>query len=177
MRPSRRVLKIAAVVSSVTLMGLYVYDRAGGNLIQRFYSGVAAENERPLMSSSKLKQIFKAVELNQQQQTASPKLLPGSKSTVVVETHSESTLPATNVLPPNLPAVPPGTQPRAEQLPPEQPAQPPVMLHGSKSAAPLISAPTPQMVDPQVAPNGPGKRKPPQQGQPAAPPRNNAPNR
>lgn len=175
MRPSRRVLKIVAVVCSFSLIGLYVYDRAGGNVIQKIYPGVAAENERPMMSSSKLKQMFKAVELKQ---NSSPKLLPGSKSTLVIPEASlendagapKDTVPESSATSSRSP-VGDGDDPFSPR--PEQ--SPPVLLHGSKSAAPLISVPTPQVANPKVAPNGPAQQKiSQQQGQQTAPSRNNA---
>jgi hypothetical protein len=184
MGPSRRVLKIAAAVCSFTLIGLYVYDRAGGNLIQKIYPGVAPESERPMMSSSKLKQMYKALEnyqpnqaTQEQYQNTSPKLLPGSKYTPILGTHFESKPGAPSAPLPNATAIPPGTVPQSEEPSPAESLPPKVLLHGSKSAAPLIPVPTPQDANPQVAPNGPAQKKPFQQQQSAKPTRNNSPQR
>jgi hypothetical protein len=50
-----RLLKFAAVICSFSLMGCYVYDRAGGNLLGGFGRGAKPDNEPLSMPDSDVK--------------------------------------------------------------------------------------------------------------------------
>src|SRR5690349_3319846 len=76
MKRSHRLLKITAIVSSFLLIGLYVYDRAGGHLLDRVYLAASTDGERYMMSSSKLKAPLIPVEGSFAKKS---ELLPGSK--------------------------------------------------------------------------------------------------
>jgi hypothetical protein len=74
MRFFRLSLKIGVVVCSFSLMGCYVYDRAGGNLLRKSFQGATSDNPPAYMSGSdsKSSQVL--------DDDREPVLLPGSKS-------------------------------------------------------------------------------------------------
>jgi hypothetical protein len=157
MKISRRLLKFVAVTSSTFLIGLYVYDRAGGNLLERLYPDASAKNEHPMMSSSKVKMMLPVGS----DAARGRNLMPGPKSApVFLEPTPTSVGTASPQSPigeasddpfssraaaPNLPAgVPtPANPPVTQTSPPAQAEHPQrrTLIHGSKSAAPLIPAP------------------------------------
>ena len=100
--------RVAAVVSAVALLFVYVYDRAGGDILERRgRERIPASSESEFMSGSKSK--FRPIQLQQQQTTNTadtesqpthgsdqsndrPSLMPGSKSLrmiIPVETKSK----------------------------------------------------------------------------------------
>lgn len=69
-----RLLKFAAVLSSFSLMGCIVYDRAGGNLLGGFGRGAKPHNESLGVPGSDVKAPHASDD------GSKPVLLPGSKS-------------------------------------------------------------------------------------------------
>ena len=146
-------LRGAAVVSSLLLLVVFVYDRAGGNVFQKLGLSRHSSDERLLPGSKSEANIIFA---------SDTELLPGSKSTMVVEpandqpveiTESRQLLPGSKslVIEPaendNTPASEPveiqttGT-PNAAQPSPPQPNPPPrQLLPGSKAPASLFGSP------------------------------------
>jgi hypothetical protein len=161
MKLPRRILKTTALITSVLLIGLYVYDRAGGNLLEKIYPDASAQNERPMMSSSKVKALLPALRDSAQKR----ELMPGPKSAPVFsepapaaatppqsdETHERKTLMhGSKSMSPVIP--PPQDSTAATPLPQQSSPNPRSMIFGSKSATPLIRAPN----DPvNSAPNSP----------------------
>lgn len=142
MKLSRSLPKILAAVSSALLIGLYVYDRAGGNLLEQIYSAGSAKNEPGMMPSSKLKQMFPAVT----DATTEREFMLGPKSAPVFE---QPTVP---VSPEPVPLTP--LQQDTEVTP--QPTK--TLLHGSKSMSPVIPLPSssdPPAQDDVLAPKQP----------------------
>lgn len=156
MQPKSLGVRIAAVVSSLLLVGGFIYARAGGHLPNLWQApDPPAEemsyDEAALFYGSKSAPVY--VEPHPEEpvtlppQSEATTLLPGSKSIILVEPNSQPTPQASSDPPPALNTPP---------LPPSD-----VLLPGSKSDAILLPprnyVPPPPPQAPPTANQSPGK--------------------
>jgi len=108
MKPARGILRLSAVISAVTLLGIYVYDQAGGKLVTFPTVGRPPASEDRLLPGSKSAAVF--------DDTAPSRVLPSSKSKVIFAPGTAPPVIAENV-PQSEPAVVVTSGPQRRTLP------------------------------------------------------------
>lgn len=99
MRPARGILRISAVISAVTLLGIYVYDQAGGKLVTLPVTSQPGTRDGRMLPGSKSAAVF--------DDAAPSPALPGSKSKVIFAPGTAAQLQA----PPANPSEAPQSEP------------------------------------------------------------------
>ncbi len=153
MKLTHRLLKIVAVVSSALLVGLYIYDQAGGTLLKNLYRGAPAESSPALLPGSKSKTLGLAVDSSKP-----PALMPGRKSSPVFSLPQSPDLQSDQPMPAQtsqtstpqvlssgskskVPLIPVPQNTTNAPAPAEQNVLPRTLIHGSKSFSPVIPPP------------------------------------
>jgi hypothetical protein len=144
----RRLMRVAAVISSVGLVAAYVYHQSGGNVLSRWRDRLQPSEAR-ILPGSKSKAVFVAREPTSTGVLV-PASLPGSKSAVLFSADDGKAL---------LPTPAPAEQSTVHASKPRR-----AVLPGSKSRPVFSSVPdsppaTPptaaREVDPFAEPSGP----------------------
>jgi hypothetical protein len=138
MGAARGILRISAVISAVTLLGIYVYDQAGGKLVTLPVTTQPGTRDGRMLPSSKSAAVF--------DDAAPSPALPSSKSKVIFAPGAAAQMPA--------PAANVGEAPQSEPAVIVTSPQQRRTLPGSKGAIvfpPTREAQSPSEQAPQAA--------------------------